>query len=157
MAYVLDTAALLHGGIDLTSGKFVTTPSVIGEVRKGRLADRISDLKDFIDIREPTAGSIDRVREASKMSGNLQDLSGTDIDVVALALDVGGTVVTDDYSVQNVALSLSLKFMPCKEKGISGHITWVRRCSGCGAYVDSPLCPVCGHPVRRYYPKKRKI
>lgn len=155
--YILDTGAILSRGIDLTAGGFSTTPSVIREIKMGRLARLISEFIDIIDVREPTTTSIAKVKEASKVSGNLPDLSDTDVDVIALALDTGGTIVTDDYSLQNVASYLSLKFIPCEKEGIRGHITWERRCSGCGAYVQSSICPICGHPVRRYHSRKRKV
>jgi UPF0271 protein len=91
------------------------------------------------------------VKEAASRTGDLEKLSATDIEVIAVALEVKGTIVTDDFAIENVASVLGLKFYGADLKPISREIKWHFRCTGCGKKFSTHTkeCPVCGHTVRR--------
>ena len=95
--------------------------------------------------------SISRVKDAARETGDLEKLSRTDIDVVAVALELGGTIVTDDFAIENVASRLGLKFLGADLKPISREVKWQFRCTGCGKRFSAHTkeCPICGHEVRR--------
>jgi UPF0271 protein len=62
------------------------------------------------------------------------------------------TVVSDDYSIQNVVKFSGLKFSPVMTRGISRTIRWFLYCSGCGkVFHDSNItvCDVCGTKLKR--------
>jgi len=158
--WILDASALLSG-MDLSpfvSQRAVTTPSVIDEVSKGRSArDRDTLLGMGLEVKEPTAGSLETVRAKAKETGDAIRLSSTDMELLALALDLKGTLVSDDYSIQNVAKAMGIQWQPLAQKGISEQFTWKYRCTGCRRIMDDPVdeCPVCGHGVKSHRPRKK--
>jgi UPF0271 protein len=84
-----------------------------------------------------------------QQSGDAGMLSTTDLGLLALALDVGGTVVTDDFALQNVALHLEVPILPIHQRRAKVR-TGKYRCIGCGRYgEDHGSCPVCGSPMKR--------
>ena len=42
-----------------------------------------------------------------------------DIDIIALGYQCKGTIITDDFAIQNIALALNIKFLSCSGKIIS--------------------------------------
>jgi UPF0271 protein len=92
---------------------------------------------------------MERVKGVMERSGDAGVLSSTDAGVLALALDTGGTVVTDDFALQNVAHHLHIPVQPLHQRQAQAR-TWRYRCSGCGRYGDRlGSCPVCGSPMKR--------
>jgi UPF0271 protein len=148
MRYAVD-ASFFFSGLVL-DGEIATTPSVVDEVSDVRSRCRLEALlATGLSVLSPTRVSLERVSEAARGTGDLARLSPADIDLLALSLDLGATVVTDDYAVQNVALSLGL--------GVSGILQrkararrWKFRCPGCNRrYPSEGTCPECGSPLKR--------
>ena len=154
--HVLDTAALLSRSVNLLSGENITTDSVLNEISMGRLAAQIGSLREIISTRTPDRDHIERVRSAAAASGDLRSLSETDIEIVALALQVNGILLSDDYSVLNLCISLGIRAETVEKPGISRTIKWIYRCTGCGRTIESRVCPVCGHEGKRYSAKTEK-
>ncbi len=148
---ILDTSAILSRRVSLMVSNVATTPSVLDEIKLGKIARYTGFSKEIMEIHVPGEKSLDAVRDAARATGDLQELSITDIDVIALALDLSGILVTDDYAMQNVASRLGLEFMGADLKPIDRDIRWQYRCTGCGRifqqHVDT--CPVCGHGTKR--------
>ena len=67
-----------------------------------------------------------------------------------MAIDLIGIIRTDDYSIQNLARVLGLKYKTVGFKGIKEVIHWKYRCRGCGRIFDKnmPDCPICGSQLR---------
>jgi endoribonuclease Nob1 len=135
---------------DLPPGDEVyATAGVLEELRKYK--DRRADLwGDLLKVTEPTADSLKRVREAAKCTGDSGRISQTDAGVLALALDIGASILTDDYSIQNLATYLGIPYRPVGTKGIREMFRWRWRCVGCGRTFDKEHleCPVCGSELR---------
>ena len=80
-------------------------------------------------------------------------LSETDIRLIARALDEARSgkkpvLVTDDYSIQNVALLLGIEVETVIQPGISKAFKWIKVCRGCGRKVtEGDVCPICGSEV----------
>jgi len=148
--YILDTAAFLAGmNLDLSSEIF-STPRVMDEVNKGRPAKRLEILKDAgLQVFQPDNEIVKFVQEKAASSGDR--LSDTDMEVLALALEKDGTLVTDDYSLQNVASILGIEFIPVEKPGIKEERTWIFICQGCKRKFQKEMdeCPVCGSALRR--------
>jgi len=152
MPYVLDATAL-RAGMSLGGGRgeFYTTPGVIGEIRKGPVARSLElDVEISITVLEPGDAARKKVSEAAKGTGDDARLSETDREILALAWELRAAIVSDDYSVQNVAGVLGLSTVSQMD-GIRKTINWTYRCRGCGRYYDEkqPDCPVCGSEVRQ--------
>jgi UPF0271 protein len=111
-----------------------------------------------LKIQVPEKIFIDKVREAAATVGDAFWLSETDLQVLALALQLkmqGRTplVATDDYSIQNVARHLGIEFAPLATFGIRRMLKWIRYCPACHRKYPSDYkskkCQVCGTELKR--------
>ncbi len=152
--YVLDTSLLLAGKEPPRDGQWATTPEAAAEVKPGgRDARRFEDWKSLgLEIRSAKPDVVDRVAEAAMAAGNLGRLSDADQSLLALATAMGATLVTDDYTMQDVARRLDVRVMGISQEGIQGTKQWKPRCTGCGRWFEAPQkrdeCPICGIPVK---------
>jgi UPF0271 protein len=148
MKKVLDTSAFFSGSE--CHGELYTTRSVVSELKDISSKIRFDLFREAgLELLDPDPHALTRAREASVSAGEQESLSETDIDVLALALQLDAVVVTDDYALQNVARHLGLVAVPLRQKGTAG-LRWKYRCTGCGKYCTGPGdCPVCGAPVKR--------
>lgn len=98
-----------------------------------------------------------RVRDAAAQGGESGRLSAADVDVLAVALALGGEVATDDYTVQNLARRLGIAFRGVQLAGITSEYRFVPRCTGCGRFLEKeePDCPVCGSPIKMVKDRRR--
>ena len=149
---ILDTSAILSGKYDLTSNGIFVPYSVLDEIRKGKIGRLVSLSTDTIKVIEPDPKYLEKVRNAAVLTGDIDRMSNTDIDAVALALQLSGILVTDDYSMQNTAVALGVEVSPASMKKIGKIIKWAYKCTGCGRIYTKkiPSCPICGHELRNY-------
>jgi UPF0271 protein len=137
----------------------------LGEVSKGRgLGVKVSALMESgrLKIVDADKESFNKVQEAANKSADTK-LSNADTSLLALAvfLQAGGrevTVVSDDYSIQNVASHLGLKFSSIMTQGIARTVKWVVYCSGCGKSFSRDVpkrCDVCGTEIKRKFGSNR--
>lgn len=146
---ILDSSALLTGR--QFPGELLTVPEVLTELRRHGITPQLQAvLTTQVALASPSRESIAKVHSAARVTGDLHRLSGTDIALVALALERQGTIVTDDYSIQNVGHALGIPFEPIMEPGIREQWTWTYRCTGCGKdWADwHEECPTCGAGIR---------
>lgn len=156
-AHVIDAAVFIQG-FDVEG---VTTPKVVEEVKDPEsrlfLEGLISAGK--VKVLVPSQESIEAVKEAARKTGELGELSEADIEVLALAYELRGTLFTDDYNLQNIAKTLGIEFKTLK-RGIKRVIRWNYVCIGCGKkFSEMPpggVCPDCGSPVRLLPKRKRR-
>jgi UPF0271 protein len=148
MKSVLDSSAFFTSAS--FTGELYTTSSVISELRDLSSKTRFDLLRETgLQVMDPDRESIIRVRETAVRRGEAEDLSLTDIEVLALALQLEACIVSDDYALQNVARSLRITVIPIRQNG-ARNIRWKFRCSGCGRYYTKPgECPVCGAIIQR--------
>ncbi len=153
--YVLDSAVFIYG-IRL-SGDLYTVPHVLQELKSaGADVTLQALLQEGLKIEPPLEKDVNTVIEKAKSTGDYPKLSSADIDVLAKALQVRGTLVTDDYSVQNVAARLGVETKAIRQGQIKRVLTWRHRCVGCGRIYETEMtCPVCGSEVRLKPIKKR--
>jgi RNA-binding protein NOB1 len=163
--FVLDANFFIEGNGSIQAPATVyTTSSALREVRDRRSHDRLShfQLTHELITREPSTDSVSRVTSCSRDSGDLSLLSGTDISLLALALDFlppeppsaapvpsfgewitpetylrvddyPSTICTADAAMQCVALLLGLRVMSPTGQRIAEVKRWLLRCSACGA------------------------
>ena len=157
--FAIDTSAILSGKpINIENARLVTTPLIEQELRPGGRDHRIFQylLDGGLEVIEPSKKSVDRVNEISIKLGEFDRLSHADKDIIALALDFSSkgeqaVILTDDYSIQNVAVFLKIKFQSFLQKGISKKFTWVGQCTGCKKKFKEKsikICPICGARVK---------
>ena len=148
MRSVLDSSAFFTAAA--FEGELYTTSSVISELRDLSSKARSDLLREAgLQVMDPDRESVSRVRENAVARGEAGVLSSTDIEVLALALQLQACIMSDDYALQNVARSLGIKVIPIQQKG-ARNIRWKFRCSGCGRYYREPgECQVCGALIQR--------
>lgn len=131
-------------------GELYTTPAVVAELRDLRSKSRCDLLiGEGLRVWDPDPGVLPLVREAARKTGEAGVLSETDIGLLALAVQLGAAIRTDDYALQNVARVMGIPVSPIQQKG-ARNIRWRYRCRGCRRYYPSPgQCPVCGAAVER--------
>ena len=139
--FIIDTSAILSGKpINLNNGRVVTTPAVSSELKPGGRDYRIFQfLKEKgLTIQLPSKESINKVKKIAKDTGDKDRLSLADIEILALALDINNktdgeaVILSDDYSIQNVAHTLNIRFKGFSQKEITKKFKWLFRCPGCG-------------------------
>ncbi len=148
MTFVLDTSVFF---LDLPlTGSSYTTPSVITELKDLRSKARYETLlAGGLVVREPAPEMLEAVEQAAMQTGDAPVLSSTDRDILALARELEGTLVTDDFAVQNVAHRLGIRVHPIQQRRAAPR-QWVFRCTGCGRYADKAgICDICGSPIKR--------
>jgi len=151
--FVIDSSALVGGFEPMPKEgiEYYVTHSVINEL-KSKLADEKLDLMIELNLKilEPSKEFRDKLQEKAFQLGELPRLSKVDLDILALALELGATIITDDYSIQNVAKEIGIKYLAFAQKGITKKMIWKKRCSGCGKYFSnySNSCPICGSKIK---------
>lgn len=147
--YILDSSALFS--MEDLPEEHACPPGVVDELRRydDKRLDRWGDL---LRTSECTSDSVSKVRDVAKKSGDLGRLSDVDISVIALALDLNGIILTDDYSIQNVSKIMGIQYKAVGTDGIRKVEKWNYRCNGCGKWYKEELkeCPICGHSMRSY-------
>ncbi len=148
MSIVLDTSFFF--GDFPAEGEISTVPSVVGELKDIRAKGIFEKWSARgLRVQSPTEESRKTVIAAARSTKDLPVISGTDCDLLALALDLGAELHTDDFAIQNVALVLGVKTVPILQRK-ARRVHWKYRCSGCGRYAEQDgECPVCGAAVKR--------
>ena len=152
---VLDTSALFSMEQLPAESEAFVTPGVLRELE--RYNDRRASLwGELLHVSEASKTSLARVREAASETGDSTRISPTDAEVIALALDLEAELLTDDYSVQNVASHLRMPFRAVGIKAIREVRKWRWRCKGCGKVFDKelPECNICGSGLKSTLSRK---
>ena len=165
---IIDTSAILSGKpINFDDTMVVTTPGVSDELKPGGKDYQIFQflIEKGLKINLPSRESIDEIKDISTKTGDIGRLSITDIEILALALDFSkekdkeSVILTDDYSIQNVANVLNIKFESISQHGIKKRFKWIYRCRGCGKKFEEciKVCPICGAATRSIISRKTNI
>ena len=156
---VLD-ATSFYAGIPFSSQEqSFTTPLVFEEIKHIKKShDAVQTLIDLgrLKIVEPEEKIIDFILEKAKNTGDLLNLSKEDVSVLALCIQLNGELVTDDYTVSNVAKHLNLKVIPIMTKGISKIFDSVYFCPACNKIFEKMSeCPICGSKLKKKSAKRK--
>jgi UPF0271 protein len=167
---VLDTSAFIAGFDPLAvPEKQYTVPEVRKELIAGsmpwmRFNAAIENRK--LTVRNPKSSVLQEIQEASRKVGDMRYLSEADLQVLALALELKGSglsplIITDDYSIQNVANKIDVEFTSLLTFGIKFRFKWILYCPAC--YRKYPpdykfkICEVCGTELKRKPKKKTRL
>jgi UPF0271 protein len=157
MKVLLDTSAFFALE-DVPMGlEAYTTPSVLEELAK--YGDKRAEyLEHKVKVISPAPASIESMATAARQTGDISRLSPTDLELLALARELGAEIWTDDYSIQNLAKHMGIPYRTMGTKGITRVVKWKYRCVGCGKTFSEevPDCPICGSQVGTSRKKKGK-
>ena len=149
--FILDTCAFLTQ--KHPTGEFVTVPGIKTEIVNRQSRQYFENmLATNLKVMKAQKNSYDVVNKEAKETGDYDVLSKVDMDILALGYECKGTIITDDFAIQNVALALEVKFLSCSGKVISEKRAWRYKCTACNHKEKMKLknCSVCGNEeIRR--------
>ena len=159
---VLDTSAFIAGFDPFSiSVEQYTVPKVKEEITRSTMSGfrfETAEQSGKIRIRTPTQTSLDKVKASATQLGDDYFLSETDHQILALALELKASgyspsIITDDYSIQNVANQMGIQFASLATFGIRRRWQWIRYCPACHKQysADTKLrtCEICGTELKR--------
>jgi len=148
MSAVLD-ASFFFGDFP-AEGEIFTVPPVVDELKDIRAKGNFEKwCARGLRVLSPTEESRKRVLSVARTTKDITVISGTDCDLLALALDLEADLYTDDFAIQNIAIVLKVKTVPILQRK-ARLVHWKYRCSGCGRYAEQDgECPVCGAAIKR--------
>ncbi len=147
---ILDASAIIHGYNPLFyNDDYYITPEVLEEIETNKIIIDQAINIGKVKIKSPKKEFIDKVIKTVKDLG--EELSEADIKTIALALELDGEVISDDFGIHNVSKKLNVKV-----RGIyyntDKKIIWRKVCIGCKKKYPIDYegeCEVCGSEVKR--------
>lgn len=151
MKYIADSSLFILK--KRLEGSVITVPSVVDEL----LDENARTMMELMDVRVevPLEPFISEVRTKAGITKDSEELSGTDIDILAKALEYTESgdktvLVTDDFAVQNTAIHLGIEVIPVGQRKIKDVLIWEKLCTGCKRkFPEGNVCPVCGSPMKK--------
>lgn len=147
-AFVLDTSAIYSATDYPANTVLYSTPMVIRELRRVYRTERAElFVQTRLRIVEPGRDNVDWIRKKAEQTGDIARLSPTDIEVLSLARELGAVLVTEDYSMQNIAEAAGIEFTSLYLPPIKDYVEWDIKCVSCGAISeekDAKECRICG-------------
>ena len=145
---VLDTAALLTWPLEMLIGG-ICAESQLDEVERLSPSRHMMLESQGPRFEVPNPAAIELAIQASQETGDFSGLSSVDLDVLALALSTGHTLVTDDYRLQNVCQHRGHPWRGVIQEGVREVRKHALVCIGCGAMQSGgDVCPDCGSPLK---------
>lgn len=159
---VLDTSAFMAGFDPFAlPDEQVTVPKVQEEIQRSSMVKTRFEMaveSGKLRVKAPSEEFMQKVKAPASKVGDSYKLSETDMQLLALALELkeaGYTtqIVTDDYSIQNVATQMGVEFLALATFGIKRLLEWVRYCPACHkeypADCKTKECQICGTELKR--------
>ena len=159
---VLDTSAFVAGFDPFALGvEQVTVPKVEEEIRRNSMVKMRLEMaieSGKLKVKAPTQESSGKAEASANEVGDSFKLSETDKQLLALALELKASgctpqIVTDDYSIQNVASKMGIEFLSMATFGIKRLLEWIRYCPACHkeylADFKFKECQICGTELKR--------
>ena len=107
---VLDTCAFLTQ--KHPNWEFATVPGIKNEIVNKQSKQYFENmLATNLKIMKAEKSSYEIVQKQAKETGDFDVLSRVDIDIIALGYQCKGTIITDDFAIQNIALALNLSLI----------------------------------------------
>jgi len=166
--FLIDSSAIFSGKpLSFIKDMFVTTSKINDEFKPGG-----RDFRNFqllidkgLQIIDPSKSSINSLLGKVKLFGEEKRLSDADISILALAYEyqksgvLNPIIVSDDYSIQNVANHLEMTIQTINQKAITKRFKWERRCRGCRKKIieDVDVCPICGSSIKHVIKKSSPV
>ncbi|UPV75275.1 NOB1 family endonuclease [Halorussus limi] len=150
--YVLDSSAFIN---EYHTTEDIATIPMVREELEDESAYRFDAMEGSgMHIHIPQDGAVERVRRAAEETGDFEELSTTDVRLIAAAFELDARLVTDDYAMQNVAEHMDVSVEVIAQDGITEQRDWRFQCQGCGREFDEnkDRCPICGSELTRKNP-----
>jgi len=158
---ILDTCVFIMDYDPMTiNQEQYTVPQVINELNEnsvGRLRLLIAIEQGRVKLKTPTNKFMNMIEEYSIKMGDSLFLSDVDKNVLALAKELmeeghNTVLLSDDYSIQNVADGLRLEYFSLSTLGIRHRYDWEQYCPACHkVYIQDhkrEICEICGTKLK---------
>ena len=149
---ILDSSAFIH---EYHTDEPLASIPLVREELEGEHAYRFDALEGSgMHMHIPDEETVEQIERAARETGDFEALSETDIRLLAAAFELDGVLVTDDYSMQNVAEKLDVSIERLAQDGIEEQRSWTFQCQGCGREFEEnhDRCPICGTELSRKNP-----
>jgi UPF0271 protein len=161
-AVILDTSAFIAGFDPFSLPEpQLTVPKVEEEISRSSIVNtrfRAAIENGKLKVKVPHPDFLKAAKVSASSLGDSYLLSEADMQLLALALELKAKgfapqIVTDDYSIQNVASQMEIRFLALATFGIKRLLEWIRYCPAChreySADCASKECLVCGTQLKR--------
>ncbi len=159
---VLDTSAFLAGFDPFSFNQAsVTVPKVQEEIQRNSMVKTRFEAaveSGKLKVQIPSENFSRKIKLVACKVGEAFKLSETDTQLLGLVMQLKAEgyipkVVTDDYSIQNVAKQMDIEFVTLATFGIKRTLEWITYCPAChkqySADSKSKECLVCGTKMKR--------
>ena len=150
---ILDASAFYAGVPFRSSSDCFTTSLVYDEIKHIKKNQKVLETlleTNRLKIQDPDKDTTQVAINASKKTGDYQQLSKQDVSIIALGIDLKIPIITDDFAISNVAKNLGLEVAPIMTKGIQDVGKWIHYCPGCRSnHETGKECPLCGTKLKR--------
>ena len=150
---ILDASAFYAGVPFGSSNDCYTTSMVYDEIKHIKKNQEVLETlleTNRLKIRDPDQKAMNLAITASKNTGDFQQLSKQDLSIIALCIDLKGQIISDDFSISNVAKNIGLKISPIMTRGIKDVGKWIHYCPGCrSSHKNGKECPMCGTSLKK--------
>ncbi len=157
---ILDSSAIINGYNPASSMKkhIISKKAAeeIKDLKSKQILERAIEVEKLM-ILEAKREKVREVEKVAFKTGDLGYLSAADLETLALALEMREQglepiILTDDFSIQNVAKHLNIRVVSIITTGIKRMIKWIKYCPACGAvYTNRNIkkCQICGTTLKR--------
>ncbi len=155
--FVLDATAFI--GLDfpglqaIPNAVFFTTLNVASELKDFRSRMNLDILKQSGRLQFGTSRSelLNELKKKIQRIDPQTPLSPIDIDILALTLQLKGTLISNDLNLQNAALYLRIPIKVISGRKITHPREWQLRCTSCMKIEENSLqiCSFCGGILKR--------
>lgn len=132
---------------------FFTTQSVGLELKDFRSRMNLDSLRysGRLKFSNPQDKIIQELKKQIQKVDPQTTLSSTDIEVLALAIQLKGTLISNDLNLQNAAYHFKIPIKVLSGKKIVSPRKWQLKCQGCGKLSNDTfqICPNCGGSLKR--------
>lgn len=140
MPAVVDANVFMRGSGITGYDRLYTVPEVMEELESD--TSRIGFDTTDVEVRDPSEDTVSKVHQKSDEINSAT--STADERLLALALELGATLVTDDKGLQNLAAHLEVEFESYMGDEIDEKRAWKKVCRNCGSEVSGDTCSKCG-------------
>ncbi|MFX0173220.1 MAG: NOB1 family endonuclease [Candidatus Hodarchaeota archaeon] len=158
--YVLDATAFIGFNFPILmepkvfpNATFFTTSSVASELKDFRSKMNLRSMKEsgLLQFNTPNPEILHEITKKIKMIDPQSTLSDVDKDILTLALQLKGILITNDFAVQNIAYFLKIPIKSINGKKITNFRKWQLKCRSCGKNLEIyfQTCPHCGGQLKR--------
>jgi len=162
--FILDSTAFIRLDFpiiqSIEKAKFRTTNSVKEELKDFRSRMNLETMlhSNKLTLISPDPNNVKKMNERLKKIDPVRKLSRTDIEILTLAREENGILITNDFAIQNAAHQFKIETQVISGKKIKYTRKGILICTSCNKKIkmQRETCPECGGKLKQVY-SARKI